>query len=81
MADEILGLKAWRRRRLLTIRSLATAAGVTTKTVVEIEAGRRTPRPGTIRALSGVLGVAPERVIEFRTAMGFPVEEEDSDEG
>jgi len=81
MADEILDLRTWQRRRLLTIRALAAAAGVTAKTIIEIQAARRTPRPSTIRALSAALGVAPEQVLEFRAAMGFPVEEEDSDEG
>ncbi len=78
MADEILSLKAWQQRRLMTIRSLAEAAGVSPVTVVQIGAGRRTPRPGTIRALSAAIGVAPEQVVEFRQTMGLPVEEEDS---
>ena len=80
MANEILSLKAWQQRRLMTIRSLAEAAGVSPVTVVQIGAGRRTPRPGTIRALSAALGVAPEQVVEFRAVMGFPVEEENGDE-
>jgi len=81
VADEILGLKAWQQRRLMTIRSLAAAAKVSPVTVVQIEAGRRQPRPGTIRALSAALGVAPEQVIEFRAAMGYQTSEEKSDEG
>ncbi len=80
MPDEILSLKAWQRRRLLTLRSLGAAAGVSPVTVFEIQAGKRTPRPGTIRALSAALGVAPEQVAEFRAAMGFPAEKESSDE-
>ena len=72
-------LKAWRRRRLLTVRGLAAAAGVTPKTVVELEAGRRTPHPGTVKALSAALDVQPERVTEFRRAMGLPVAEERDD--
>ena len=81
MPDEVLSLKGWQRRRLLTVRSLAEAAGVSPMTVAQVQAGRRTPRPGTIRALSSALGVAPEQVVEFRAAMGFPVEEkETSDE-
>ena len=77
MTDEILGLKAWQRRRLLTLRSLAAAAGVSPVTVFEVQVGKRTPRPGTIKAISAALGVAPDQVIEFRTAMGFPVEDEE----
>ena len=80
MPAEILSLKDWQRRRLFTVRSLAEAAGVSPLTVIQIGGGQRTPRPTTIRALSAALGVAPEQVLEFRTAMGFPVEEEDNDE-
>jgi transcriptional regulator with XRE-family HTH domain len=68
---EVATLKAWRRRRLLTVRALAAAAGVAQRTVVEVEAGRRGPQPGTIRALSAALGVEPEQVTEFRRAMGL----------
>ena len=80
MPSEILSLKAWQRRRLMTIRSLAMAAGVSPMTVVQVGTGKRTPRPITIRALSAALGVTPEQVVEFRAAMGFPVEKESSDE-
>ena len=78
MADEILSLKGWQRRRLMTTRSLAEAAGVSPVTVVQIGGGQRSPRPGTIRALSAALGVAPEQVSEFRATMGFPVEDEET---
>ena len=75
MHSEVLTLKAWQRRRLLTIRAFAAAAGVSPRTVIEIGAGRRVPRPGTITAMSRVLEVAPEQVVEFRRAMGLPVME------
>ncbi len=81
MEDEILSLKAWQRRRLMTIRSLAAAANVSTMTVFEIGAGNRAPRVGTIKALSVALGVAPEQVLEFRAAMGYQTSEEKSNEG
>jgi len=80
MADEILSLKTWQRRRLLTLRSLAAAAGVSPVTVFEIQSGKRTPRPGTIRALSTAIGVAPEQVDEFRAAMGFPAATEETND-
>jgi len=79
MPTEILSLKAWQRRRLLTVRALADMTGVSPMTVVQLGAGKRTPRAGTIKALSTALGVAPEQVVEFRRAMGFPVDEESSD--
>ncbi len=82
MPTEILSLKDWQRRRLFTVRSLAEAAGVSALTVVQLGAGQRTPRTGTIRALSAALGVEPDQVREFRAAMGFPVDDEESgDEG
>ncbi len=45
-----------------------------------LAAGRRTPCPGTIKAISAVLGVAPEQVLEFRSAMGYHTSEESIDE-
>ncbi|CAA9530435.1 MAG: hypothetical protein AVDCRST_MAG73-898 [uncultured Thermomicrobiales bacterium] len=73
---EVMPLRGWRRRRLHTVRSLATAAGTATRTIVELEGGSRSPRVGTIRAISAALEVPPEQVVEFRRAMGLPVDEE-----
>ncbi len=70
-------LEQLRRERLLTIRALAAEAGVSTRTVVQVEHGKRTPQPGTIKRLSAALGVEPARVREFRAAMGLPVEEDE----
>ena len=72
---EIAGLRTWRRRRLLTVRGLASAARTTPRTVIDLEAGRRTPRVGTIQAFSSALGVEPQQVAEFRGAMGYANEE------
>ena len=77
---EILSLKSWRRRRFLTIRGMAALAHVAPKTVLDLEGGHRSPRPGTIRALSSALNIEPEQVEEFRRAMGFPSSEEESNE-
>jgi transcriptional regulator with XRE-family HTH domain len=73
--DSILELRSWRRRRLLTVRTLATAAQVAPRTIVDLESGRRMPRPTTIRAISAALEVAPEQVVEFRRAMALSNEE------
>jgi transcriptional regulator with XRE-family HTH domain len=75
---EVATLKAWRRRRLLTVRGLAAAADVAQRTVVEVEAGRRAPHPGTVRALSKALGVEPAQVAEFRRVMGLDAPEEEA---
>lgn len=62
-------LKQTRTSRLLTVRGLAAAAGVSLQTVHEVETGKRLPRFGTIRALSSALGVEPDQVAEFRKVL------------
>jgi transcriptional regulator with XRE-family HTH domain len=64
-----------RRERLLTIRSLAELSGCAPRTVLQIEHGRRTPQPGTIKRLASALQVEPNAVREFRRAMGLPIDE------
>ena len=71
-------LMQWRRERLLTIRSLAAAAGVSTRTVLRLEHGLQVPHPSTIKTLAAALGVEPRQVREFRSAMGLP-DKEDSE--
>ncbi len=68
-------LEQLRRERLLTIRALAKDAGVSTRTVLQVEHGQRRPHPGTIKKLAAALGVKPAEVFEFRVAMGLPSEE------
>lgn len=55
--------------RLFSIRKLAEAAGVSQVTIQNIEAGRHTPQPGTIRKLAMALGVEPGDVAEFSAAI------------
>lgn len=62
-------LRECRRRKLLSIADLATAAGVSTRTIVDLEHGRTVPRLLTMRKLSAALDVAPEEVEEFRRAI------------
>ena len=61
-----LPLAAWRRRRLLTQRQLASQAGVTQATLVDIEHGRSRPRVGTMRKLAAALGVEVTAIAEFK---------------
>ena len=68
---EVLALKKWRQRRLLSIRALAQEANVAPRTVELVERGERTPRGQTVRRLSAALEVEPEQVTEFRRAMGY----------
>lgn len=54
-----------RRRAFLTIRELAEKAGVSTKTIVDIEHGRSEPQLRTIKLLSQTLEVDPLSIEEF----------------
>jgi DNA-binding XRE family transcriptional regulator len=62
-------LREIRRRALFTIDALASAARVSTKTVVEIEHGRNVPHLATIRKISEALSVDPMEVLEFVEAI------------
>ncbi len=68
-SDAPMTLKRTRMARLLTVRGLAAAAGVSTHTVHEVETGKRSPRFGTIKRLSTALGVDPSEVVEFRAVL------------
>lgn len=62
-------LRGWRAERLLGVKALARAAGVSNKTIVQLEAGRQVPAFRTIRRLCDALGVAPRDVTEFAAAI------------
>ena len=64
-------LRQARRERLLSIRGLSGASGVSHVTIIGAESGRRTPSYGTVRRLSDALGVDPREVAEFRPVMGL----------
>jgi DNA-binding XRE family transcriptional regulator len=49
----------------LSIRALAALAGVSTRTIVEAEAGRRVPYFGTARKIAAALDLEPGDVEEF----------------
>lgn len=67
-------LREIRLRKLYTLRSLAAAAGVAQRTIVEAEAGRQLPRVATIRKLAATLEVDPMDVDEFREAIEAEIE-------
>ena len=62
-------LREIRRSKLISIEDLAEMAGVSTKTIVEIELQRSMPRLRTIRKLSDALEVEPGSVEEFAAAI------------
>jgi DNA-binding XRE family transcriptional regulator len=54
---------------MLSQRDLAQEAGVTQKTIVDLELGRVEPHLQTMRKLAAALGVEPLEVKEFRKAI------------
>ncbi len=62
-------LRELRLARALSQRDLAEQAGVTQKTVLDLELGRKEPLLQTIRKLAAALGVEPAEVDEFRRAI------------
>jgi transcriptional regulator with XRE-family HTH domain len=62
-------LREWRAERLLGVKALAAKAGVSNKTIVQIEHGAQVPSFRTIRRLSEALGVEPREVTEFAAAI------------
>ncbi len=71
-------LREARIRRLWSIRDLAERAGVATRTIVQIEAGRIVPRYATMRKLAAALEVEPAEVAEFAAAMEEGIEGKDA---
>jgi transcriptional regulator with XRE-family HTH domain len=67
--DWMKTLREWRAERLESSKTLATRAGVSNKTILEIENGRQVPTFRTIRRLSEALGVDPAEVAEFAAAI------------
>jgi transcriptional regulator with XRE-family HTH domain len=62
-------LRVWRTERLSSVRDLAGTAGVSTKTVVQLEFGRQRPNYTTMRRLSEALQVDPREITEFAAAL------------
>ena len=53
----LMALRELRLARVLTVRELAQQAGVSTKTITDIEKYNVRPQPGTLRKIARVLGV------------------------
>ncbi len=58
-------MKRLRLSRALSLRALARASGLGADTVVEIEAGKRSPHPRTVGRLAEALGVEPAELIDW----------------
>jgi transcriptional regulator with XRE-family HTH domain len=59
-----VGLRELRLERLLSQRELADKAGVSPKTVLDIETGKIRPHPATLRKLATALDVQPAALSE-----------------
>ena len=62
-------LRQWRAARLLSSKGLAAKTGVSNKTILDIENGKRMPTFRTIQTLSNALEVDPQEVSEFADAI------------
>ena len=62
-------LREWRIQRLMSVTALAEASGITRKTLIDLEHGRRRPHYTTMGKLSEALRVEPGEVAEFAAAM------------
>lgn len=69
-------LREWRQERLMSTRDLAKAAGISDKTLIQLEHGRQRPQWRTIRALCTALGITARDVSEFAAVLDEPGEEE-----
>lgn len=58
-------LREHRHAKFMSIEDLAAKAGVSTKTIVDLEHGRTQPKFRTIRKISEALGVDPMEIAEF----------------
>jgi transcriptional regulator with XRE-family HTH domain len=58
-----------RRRRLLSQRQLAEAAGLSHTVIVDIETGKSRPRGATMRKIADALDVSVDQIAEFKRAI------------
>jgi transcriptional regulator with XRE-family HTH domain len=62
-------LREWRVGRMQSVRQLAADAGVTPKTLIDLELGRRTAQYGTMRQIAEAIGVPANEISEFALAL------------
>jgi len=72
----VVRLREMRVRSLFSIRGLASAAGISDKTIRGIESGQRRPSLATIRKVSSILQIDPAEIDEFKEAMNRAINEE-----
>jgi transcriptional regulator with XRE-family HTH domain len=68
---DAMGLRELREAHVLSQRDLAELAGVSPKTILDIEQNRIRPQPGTIRKIATALGMEPaDLAAEIRRRQG-----------
>lgn len=74
-------LRTLRTAKLMSVRELADAAGVTPKTVTDLEYGRRRPTYDTMRRIASALDVGPLEVAEFAATVSsrYAISSDDND--
>ena len=68
-------LKILRVDKMMTVRALASASGVSPTTLVKLEHGRVRPHYSTMLAIAGALGVHPREIAEFDAALNRKIAE------
>jgi DNA-binding XRE family transcriptional regulator len=76
--DNMVKLREARLKKFLSIRALAAQAGVSTRTIVEAEAGRRTPYFGSARKIAAALELEPGEIEEFAVRADEGFQEKDA---
>ena len=64
-----MNLREARARKLLTMRGLAEAAGISLSTVQSAEQGRYKPSLKVVKKIADALGMAPTEVDELRASI------------
>jgi transcriptional regulator with XRE-family HTH domain len=68
--DGMKTLREWRLERLLSVGELARRSGITKKTLIDLEYGRRSnAHYDTIRQVSAALDVQPAEITEFASVL------------
>jgi transcriptional regulator with XRE-family HTH domain len=63
-------LREWRLDRLMSVGELARRSGITKKTLIDLEYGRRSnAHYDTIRQVSAALDVQPAEITEFASVL------------
>lgn len=62
-------LREWRVEKMLSVNTLARLSGVTKKSIIDIEYGRRRPHYQTMADISRVLDVTPREIAEFAAVL------------